>query len=1132
MKIAAAFHAEAVAAADALQTKASMGDIAPSQDNTSLRQPSEAAPALRADSHTSDPVGFNVDDHGTTVIPLPKNALLPDDKYKWNAERAAYVPRHQLSDEEWRAKNAQRMVDEGYAALAFDDKMQRSYPDNKACSQAAVRRVPSDGACFFHCIIDISRMTTTLQLSASTTSFSLRASTVQFLRDNRNKKVLLPLAFPDEGMFYITPEDHLRTIMDYRSVHKNGKEERCDCNLSEIGRHVCDGRQYGTIKLIGGFENLARFFNFDEYLTIMARPDSFAEEMEIMAVAAMLNTKIAVWIPSSDHAAHRNDASGLGMVNCYHRMEARNTIVLLNGQGRNHYDWLFFGVPSLPDAVVFNAAHQGGGVLPANRSPVAATPALPLIAAEKAAEFTQAPTRQKIRTPPKESATRSQTSKTQLSLSNRFAILAQLNPNSNAIKGCIRMRDFLYLQLKARHQCSSPFKDALPLFLCFPPFSEHAKIESSLYKPCRSNEPHTQCCNSHGDCECCPDRNGRCGWDSDAAESWANTTHLPAFVRVAPTLLTVASELVLSQTDELFKNYHKILYFLYRVAYIADKLHEAMKQIVSPEQHDIAMSIREALKQMADSIALVAPITAGMTMLQENCILMKIDVIRNGLINLQQTCDLFIQAQYCSSDLSQNSACAGNDNPATPPAPSESPSASSVASSDILIPLSYGPQYFSECKSVVALSASYFSLARRRLTTITKDNQTIAVAQLKGLVSKLQQLIDQMRVYKGHFHHKRSAALSESMDICIKETEIQCSLISRLASEVHSMKSFFQPPALSSPGNKRPSTPKNKNALPRMDAQETLFKQQLTQLLLRVDVLTKSIRCTPPPAEGEAIVLQNSSTVPPSTVSAPNAKRKTGKRSDHEEQQIIEDEAEDDANEELHAEHLNEKRVEAGSTASIFQAESRNIQTLGGADSFDSQISLSTHSSDAEFLSNSQQKETAKLHPRHLDVKEALNDATGDEVVSYHKAKTRFTAWCSNGHLLNHETTLKKKAQVDCTFCHKAFIGNGTKMVGLFTCHCHAYACMECLSTSRTYPRPPKCPELACDKTCTLKKIPISKACRLCRAAIKPETKAWSCPTCRPASFICPKCRSDDIITARSTTHPLPLVSRLSTPRR
>lgn len=68
--------------------------------------------------------------------------VLPEKRLTTNAERREIM-----------AREAAAL---GMTDVIFDEKLQRSFPNSMTCAQTTVKRVPCDGACFFHCVIEAS----------------------------------------------------------------------------------------------------------------------------------------------------------------------------------------------------------------------------------------------------------------------------------------------------------------------------------------------------------------------------------------------------------------------------------------------------------------------------------------------------------------------------------------------------------------------------------------------------------------------------------------------------------------------------------------------------------------------------------------------------------------------------------------------------------------------------------------------------------------------------------------------------------------------------------------------------------------------------------------------------------------
>jgi len=179
---------------------------------------------------------------------------------------------------------------------------------------------------------------------------------VKFERDNADKDVLIGVTFDDQPFDWISPERFISGARSGRLIRQG--DDRVPCSCIEDARalalangsspdytHKCNGIAFGRLKIFQIQNQFGIFVDAAEYFDLMAVPTTFGEDLEIMALACMLQINIAVWMPYS-HEAFRKDNNNKdvkhGVVQCYYRPRALGTIVLLNTEGQGHYDWLTF----------------------------------------------------------------------------------------------------------------------------------------------------------------------------------------------------------------------------------------------------------------------------------------------------------------------------------------------------------------------------------------------------------------------------------------------------------------------------------------------------------------------------------------------------------------------------------------------------------------------------------------------------------------------------------------------------------------------------------------------------------------------------------------------------------------------
>ena len=220
-----------------------------------------------------------------------------------------------------------------------------SLPTAAQCSKASVIPNSGNGDCLWIAFIEAYKllpMTSRISMDPKTSATELRSSTLHFLKANRNKKILPTLALPHSVVTLTSPEAHLRSQQNFKFItDSKGRKVKCSCP-NGLHLRTCNGQRFGEIQMMGS--KPLPYTSFDEYFDIMIRPGAFAEDLEIMALAARFNVNFVIWQPlrgSDNSIAH------------YYRANSKTLIALKSANGWGHYETLSFSnLPETADSTV------------------------------------------------------------------------------------------------------------------------------------------------------------------------------------------------------------------------------------------------------------------------------------------------------------------------------------------------------------------------------------------------------------------------------------------------------------------------------------------------------------------------------------------------------------------------------------------------------------------------------------------------------------------------------------------------------------------------------------------------------------------------------------------------------------
>jgi hypothetical protein len=215
-----------------------------------------------------------------------------------------------------------------------------SFPSPEQCQEATVHTVPGDGNCLFHSLV-AAATSKGIIMEPNFSAASLRNNLMLFLQENRHNSIL-PVCF---GGSYVSPDEHLRSQMPGRLVQtcsRNNEQTLTPCtscledkdNTSK--RHRCNGVPFADIRILGKGPTI--YTSFETYIDGMSQNGAYGEDLEIMAFSACYEVNIGV----CHFASEWFDAGGQWLIHTFAHPRSKGTIMLINANGRGHYDWISF----------------------------------------------------------------------------------------------------------------------------------------------------------------------------------------------------------------------------------------------------------------------------------------------------------------------------------------------------------------------------------------------------------------------------------------------------------------------------------------------------------------------------------------------------------------------------------------------------------------------------------------------------------------------------------------------------------------------------------------------------------------------------------------------------------------------
>lgn len=395
--------------------------------------------------------------------------------------------------------------------------------------------------------------------------------------------------------------------------------------------------------------------------------------------------------------------------------------------------------------------------------------------------------------------------------------------------------------------------------------------------------------------------------------------------------------------------------------------------------------------------------------------------------------------------------------------------------------------------------ASYiFSLVSGRILTITNEGKPIAVQQLDALLGKIDVMAGELkRISIGVLSLSPKRAINvQSLD---KATIFATGLASELRKLIDLVRDSTFPAAnLALAGKAGKKTPKKST----FEDLDRLFipKKLLQRFCENVDAIFEKPEreCSSSSPKNGFAILVNDDAVNNSS------------DSESDEEQF---------DEQVAVEEAIEKRSNAQSTFSRFQAEALNSKPSGASDSYDSLIDESPDTQDREFINDS--KQSRPSDHRALYAMQAFKDA-GLKPLKVTPSKQKHNSpakrsigdlpvtWCDKGHRVNitykvsHDNHKKKvhSERVICEHCTKTL----TSKDQAFTCSCFTkVVCVLCIQARASFQPPPNCS--ACqEEMISTKNLKKEMLCAGCNKPIGMRMIAWQCPSKSCNNTACEGC--------------------------
>jgi hypothetical protein len=457
-------------------------------------------------------------------------------------------------------------------------------------------------------------------------------------------------------------------------------------------------------------------------------------------------------------------------------------------------------------------------------------------------------------------------------------------------------------------------------------------------------------------------------------------------------------------------------------------------------------------------------------------------------------------------------------------------SIASTQSDDVAIVTSnprYAREIEEECARAFNFIKHLYITATKRLHTITEEGKLVAIRQLEGLHSAMAALLSRLSALGtglASLPPKRALNL-EYLDLGFHQSlQIRDELTSLIQSVSNTQ--FPKAPPLSKKGKKA-------------EIKNIIDPELLASLTKTIEEIFAASSSSNPLRRFAPLQAQASK---PPTNSSSNSfallaeleedPKESSNEDDEENLESNSDQSQDD--ETAAHEEVIKKRLLAGSTASIFLAEARNVQSNDAPDSFDSAATMASNSQDRQFVNDASQESTGQNH-RLLFHSQVLRDAGLIQQPSP-RAQTPAipTIYCPRGHQVvtpykvPSDNMRRKLDKVICSVC----LDQIDPRVMAHNCACVTHiVCGKCVQSPSSFPKPPSCSTCTNDlhfSYCT------GRTCVSCESPFNRRTELWVCSEKSCRATFCTTCIPSpaSLLQAQrsqpSTSSSLPFSSALS----
>jgi hypothetical protein len=898
--------------------------------------------------------------------------------------------------------------------VLYDSTRAKAFPSIDQLKFATIQTVAPDGNCLWSSFLQATSKLQ-LQLIPNSTPMQLRLMIMHFIKSNLDIPCLALIALPEAPLSLTSPAEVLASQMSKRLILVNNKRTPCPCTRQQISEkgHACNGIPFGDIQTLNG-TNLF-YTNFDEYFDGMCCNGSFSEDLEIMALSSLFKINIAVYVPARDHQAP--------VVTHFFQPNAKGLALLINHNGRGHYDWLSFS--DLENEVIFSKQqHQ-------------------------------------------QQQHKQQQQHHQTLIEEQDATLPHKDDGRMPITLWIESKiislqmNFVATRQSAKFPFSWPLLKNSKYASVIQPLE--AQLSAIISRPAEIATTTTD----------------------SSTDPWTESMDHTNFLKIADGTLAVVSSTLFLEAD--VENLSiRSLYLLSRLFELLYGFLEHHGNVLNLYPADNLLGFRMALMKLKDTLALLRDFAANITIhavyrdsfLSHNTIIIEYLEALTEIVELCFTIAESVVRSESPRTAPKNSPFSDEDFPASgSSSPKQSYSAISSQSQQ-----DYASQFLIICDDLSKKAEKASFLAKDRLRTVCPENAVIAKAQIRALASD----IAKFKVFCED-HKSRLDASSQKPNIVKASAAVQQLTLNiiRSLNTISEIETSITtaPPLPSTPATKKTAKRALTSAKPLLSPRELAQQRTIESFFTQVHSLAEKL-ITNPSNSDDGFAFQVAQDPHEDAI-------RLLERAHHSETKLHE--------------LILEERARKGSTASRFLAEA--LQTDDLTSSQGSNDSMSRHASDDSFLRSQGSAFQEERHPRHAlartNIQEALIEDKSPQIIAMAHVQDLPAGYCEKGHSIRYRPTIRKGKQINCSCCKKDFSDNSN----LFSCHCGTYfACSSCLQYRKTYPAPPKCPNLSCTDSCTMRHKPVITRCYQGQHVIAANEQMWMCSNVKCKSIICRTC--------------------------